>query len=57
VRTALVCGTPQFKGGESRPETIAAMRKALEKAGLEFTNRKRPRVRMNLQPKLQPQQS
>jgi len=37
-----------------RPQTIAAMRKALEKAGVEFTNVKRPGVRMNLQPKLQP---
>ena len=31
-----------------RPETIAAMRKALEKAGVEFTNGKRPGVRMVL---------
>jgi len=30
------------------------MRKALEKAGVEFTNVKRPGVRMNLPPKLQP---
>jgi predicted nucleic acid-binding Zn ribbon protein len=29
-----------------RPETIAAMRKALEKAGVEFTNGKRPGVRL-----------
>ena len=28
--------------------TIAAMRKALEKAGVEFTNGKRPGVRMSL---------
>ena len=29
-----------------RPETIAAMRKALEKAGVEFTNGKKPGVRL-----------
>ena len=29
-----------------RPETLAAIKKALEKAGVEFTNGKRPGVRM-----------
>ena len=29
-----------------RPETIAAMRKALERAGVEFTNGKKPGVRL-----------
>ena len=30
----------------SRPETIAAMRKALERSGVEFTNGKKPGVRL-----------
>jgi len=30
---------------EGKPETLAAIRKALEKAGVEFTNGKRPGVR------------
>ena len=30
-----------------RPETIAAMRKALERSGVEFTNGKRPGVRLS----------
>ena len=44
-------GTPTVNSFETeryagRPETVAAMRKALEKAGVEFTNGKRPGVRL-----------
>ena len=39
-------GTLSFVLVACRPETISAMRKALEMSGVEFTNGKRPGVRL-----------